>query len=113
MKRPNLFVVSLASMVGLVAYVFAVSWIMSNGERIFGSLPNVFGPTAFLLLFILSATITSSLFLGYPLYLYLDGKKKEALRLFAYNLATLFALTFVYFAGLMAVLWFVPVTISN
>lgn len=113
MKRPNLFVISLASMASLILYVIGVAWLMSNGERFFGRLPGVLGPTAFLLLFVLSASVTSSLFLGYPLYLYLDGKKKEALRLFAYNLATLFTLTFVYFAGLMAVLWFVPVTISN
>lgn len=100
-------------MAGLVAYVSAVAWIMSNGESIFGRLPNVLGPTAFLLLFVLSAAVTGSLFLGYPLYLYFEGRKKEALRLFAYNLAVLFALVCLYFVGLLAVLWFMPVTISN
>lgn len=103
MKRPNLFFVSLASMGGLVAYVASVAWVMSNGEHIFGRLQGVVGPTAFLLLFVLSATVTGSLFLGYPLYLYFEKRKAEALRLFLTNVAVLFALT----AFVFALIWYV------
>lgn len=103
MKRPNLFIVSLASMGGLVAYVAAVAWVMNNAERIFGRMPNVLGPVAFLLMFVLSATVTGSLFLGYPAYLLFEKRKAEALRLFLMNIAVLFALTVSVFLLIWAV----------
>lgn len=47
-------------------------------------------PIAMLLLFVFSATVTSSLVLGRPILWYMDGKKKEAVTLFTSTVAGLF-----------------------
>jgi len=62
---------------------------MQNAPKAFGSMNNLVGPAAFLLLFILSAAVTGSLILGKPILMYLDGKKAEALKLFLYTLGWL------------------------
>lgn len=71
------------------AYVTAVATLIRNGERIFGKMDNILGPIAFLLLFVISAAITGSLVLGKPVLMYLDGQKKEAIRLFLYTIGWL------------------------
>lgn len=103
MKKPNLFVVSLASMGGLALYVAGVALFMGAASSMFGDEKTFLIPMAMLLLFVLSAAVTGSLFLGYPLYLYFEGKKKEALRLFAYNLEVLLFMTALAFV----LMWFV------
>jgi len=81
---------ALLNAVGVVAYTILIGWVMSNIERIAGSMEtSLWGPVAFLLLFVLSATIVGALVLGRPTLLYLDGKKKEALRTFFYTLGFL------------------------
>lgn len=83
---------------GTLIYIFLVSLIMSNGEKIFGAADNrVLSPIIFLLLFILSALVTGFLILGKPLMLYLDNQKKEGVRLLFYTGACLFVLL-VFFA---------------
>lgn len=80
-------------------YVALVAFLLFNGEKFFGKADSSFGaPMAMLLLFILSATITSSLVLGRPIHLYLSGAKKEAFQLLIATLAFLFLLTLVTFA---------------
>lgn len=67
---------------GEVAYVALVGSVMNNAEHIFGNRPGVIAFVAFLLLFVLSATVSGALILGRPILLYLDGKKREAVELF-------------------------------
>lgn len=71
-------------------YATIVALIMKNGERIFGKMDNLFGPVAFLLLFVLSAAITGALILGKPILMYLENRKPEAIRLFFYTIGWLF-----------------------
>jgi hypothetical protein len=58
-------------------------------------------PTAMLLLFVLSATVTGLLVLGRPVLWYLDGKKKEAVSLFLYTVGFLLLLTVLAFSSLI------------
>lgn len=88
---------SLASSLGVVLYVSGVVWIMSNGEKLFGEPDGFRGPLALLLLFVLSAAITGSLVFGYPVWQFLDGKKKEAFKSFGWNLAFLAIFTLLAF----------------
>lgn len=60
-------------------YVYAISSFMMTVEDL--NLESSLGPTVFLLLFVLSAAVTGFLVFGKPLLWYIDGKKKEALRL--------------------------------
>jgi len=93
----------LASSVGVFVYVVIVTLIMSNGEKLFGKMTTLGGPIAFLMLFVFSALITGSLVLGRPIYLYLNGKKEEAVRLFFCQVIWLFAITLIVF--LYQIIW--------
>jgi hypothetical protein len=57
-------------------------------------------PMGMLLLFVLSAAITSSLVLGRPILWYIDGRKKEAIQLFLYTLWVLFVVMVTVFISL-------------
>lgn len=86
---------------GVAVYVAALSLIFTNGEKIFGGVKSSFGPAAFLMLFVLSAAITGSLVLGYPILLYLDNKKSEAVRMLFYTIGWLFFLTVLLFTAIV------------
>lgn len=76
----------------LVVYVSGVATLMQKGGTIFGEKP-IMGPVGLLLLFTLSAIIVGTLVLGKPLMLYLDGQKKDAVRLFGGTVAWLATFT--------------------
>jgi hypothetical protein len=80
-------------------YISLVALLMFSVEKLFGQKPDpvIIAPIAFLLLFVISASISGALILGKPLMLYLDGKKKEALWLFGFTLAWLFLFLIVAF----------------
>ncbi|MFA5155139.1 MAG: hypothetical protein WC453_01775 [Patescibacteria group bacterium] len=86
---------------GTVAYVALVSLVMNNAERFFGTTKTVVGPIAFLLLFVFSALVTGGLILGKPLMMYLDGQKKESVKLLLYTGANLLVLLILAFAVLI------------
>jgi len=78
--KKNLVLRSFLHAIGTLAYIAAVVYLLSNGEAIFGHGPEpALLPVFMLLLFVISACITSFLVLGRPIQLYLDGEKKEAL----------------------------------
>jgi hypothetical protein len=93
---------SLGSALTAAVYIALVAWLMLNANNIFGGMKTIWGPIAFLLLFVLSASITGSLVLGRPTLLYLDGKKKEAVRHFGLTLLYLFIILVVVFVVLIA-----------
>lgn len=101
MKNSKLTIISLLDALGVAVYVAIVSFIMQNGQRIFGKMDNFLGPIAFLLLFVLSAAITGALILGRPTILYLEGSKKEAVKLFLYTIGWLFLVTLIVFMALI------------
>ncbi|PIZ00857.1 hypothetical protein COY62_00885 [bacterium (Candidatus Howlettbacteria) CG_4_10_14_0_8_um_filter_40_9] len=77
-----------------VAYIFAVSQIMANGEKLFGNIDNKkLGPFMILLLFSLSAAIVSGLIFGQSIYLFLDNKKKESVTAAFYSIGWLALIT--------------------
>lgn len=87
MKNYKILIWSAINSLAAALYVFAVSWVMFNGERLFGNMKGFFGPAALLLLFVFSATVEGVLVCGRPVYLYLGGKKEEAVKLFVYTVA--------------------------
>ena len=89
MKNSKLVLISILNALGTTIYIGLIALIMQNGEKIFGQMSNLFGPIAFLLLFVLSAAITGALVLGRPVLMYLENQKKEALKLFFYTLGWL------------------------
>lgn len=85
-------------------YVGLVAWFMFNANSFFGKQDSFLAPMALLLLFVLSAAITSSLVLGKSILLYLDNNKKEAIELFAYTLVFLFVIMAATFATIAFVI---------
>ncbi len=91
----NLIILSLINSLGVVVYVILVANIFVYGEQLFGKMSNLWGPIAFLLLFVLSALVVGLLILGKPIIFYLDKKKEDALRLLFYEIGWLFLATLI------------------
>ena len=72
--------------VGELAYIFLVVLFMRNAQKILGNDQNIISTMAFLLVVVLSASVSGALILGKPIMLYLDNKKKEAIILFSLTL---------------------------
>jgi len=83
---------------GTFAYIVLVALFFSNVQKLFGNKPdNFLAPVAMLLLFVFSASITSALVLGRPIYMYFNGQKPEAVKLFLYTIVCLFILLILVF----------------
>ncbi|MCX6731673.1 MAG: hypothetical protein NTX55_01660 [Candidatus Parcubacteria bacterium] len=98
MKNSKLLFWAIIDSLGIFVYVSLVAFIMFNSQKLFGKIDNFTGPLVLLLLFIVSAVITGSLFLGRPAWLYFNGLKNEGVRLFFYTLASLIVITLIVFA---------------
>jgi hypothetical protein len=100
MSNNKLFGRAGLSALGVFIYVCLVSLILNNGQKIFGSTTNnILGPMIFLMLFVFSALITGFLIIGKPIMLYLDGLKKESIKLLFYtglNLLILLLIVFLF-----------------
>ena len=83
------------------AYVASVSWLLFNGENFFGQAKSFFLPTALLMLFVVSAAITGLLVFGRPIYLFLNGAKKEAIKLLFWTIGWLMIITLIIFLVLL------------
>jgi hypothetical protein len=85
---------------GAYAYVITVALVFAGVESVFSGReePGILAPISFLMLFVLSAAVMATLIFGTPVMLYVDGKKKEAVRLVGWTLCSLACLTFVAFA---------------
>ncbi len=71
------------------AYVGLVALFFSSVPRLMGDKPGVLGFVVFLLLFCLSALVSGILILGQPVWLYLEGKKRESVKLLGLTVAAL------------------------
>lgn len=100
MRNSKLILLSLLHSLGVVAYVILVVIIMNNGGQLFGGMNDIWGPIAFLLLFVISAAITGLLVFGRPVYLFLNGYKTEAVKFTLYTVGFLFLETVIFFVGL-------------
>lgn len=74
---------------GVSVYIALIATFIQYGEKMFGDINQFFAPIAFLLLFVISASITGGLVLGKPILMYLDGQKKDAVQLFLYTIGCL------------------------
>lgn len=98
MNNNYLLKLAAGNALGTALYVFLVSQLMIHSEQLFGKIENnLLAPMVFLLLFVFSALITGYLVLGKPIMMYIDGQKKEAVRLLFYTGAFLFALMLIGF----------------
>lgn len=89
MTKSKLIKLGLFKALLAVLYVAAVAWFMSHGEKLFGEDEGFSTGIAILLLLVISASVMGFLILGRPLMLYLDGLKKEALKLFYFTISWL------------------------
>lgn len=93
--------IALVNSAATAAYITLVALLMTKGNDIFGQATGVLGGVGILLLFTLSALIVGTLILGKPLVLYLDGAKKEAVKLLLYTILFLALITMI-FLGVLA-----------
>ena len=93
MKNTKLVWMGFLSALGVVCYISLISIVIRNGEKIFNKMDNFLSPVAFLLLFVLSASVTGGLVLLKPAMLYLENQKSEAVRLFLYTIVWIFIAT--------------------
>jgi hypothetical protein len=90
-----------------IAYIILVASTMYYGSELANQTEDsVFAPIAIISLFTLSAAVMGYLFLGQPVQLYLDDKKKDAVDLFVRTVGvfagfTLLALI-LFFSGVFA-----------
>jgi len=86
MKNSKLFWLSVLNALGVAVYIFLVVLFLGNAERFLGAQDNkILSPMIFLLLFVISALVTSFLVLGRPIMLYISGLKKEGLKALLYT----------------------------
>lgn len=101
LKKITLY--SLLHSLGVIAYITLVVLIMNNGEKLFGKMDNFWGPMAMLLLFTVSAAITGLLVFGHPVYLFLQGMKREAVQFTFYTVGFLIAEAIIVFVILFLI----------
>ena len=87
---------------GVAAYVMLFAFTVQTLGRHFADLrPNpIFSMALALIAFVFSATVCSTLFFGYPAYLFFEGKKKESVRLVLESIVWL-AVFLIVFLGLV------------
>jgi len=100
MSYNKLIKISLLQSIIAAVYIIIVSFLLSNGEKFFGKNDNIFGGVAILLLFVVSAAIMAVTVLGRSILMYLEGHKKEAIKLFFLTLFWLICITIALFVGL-------------
>jgi hypothetical protein len=94
--KNSLLKTALINSIGTAIYIALVAFVMTNGNQIFGQANGVLGGVGILLLFTLSALIVGSMVLGKPLMLYLDGSKKEAVKLLMQTILILAIITIIF-----------------
>lgn len=85
----KLIVKTFVNATGSAIYIFIVSQIMQNGDKLFGKEDNMLAPFAALLLFSLSAAVVGGLILGNSLVLFLEGKRNESVKAAVYSISWL------------------------
>lgn len=86
---------------GVLVYCVLVSSFMRYSGQLFDKGPGFWGPILMLMLLVFSAGLTGSLVFGYPVYLAMHKKIKEALEVLAYTLVFLLFLVLVVWSGIV------------
>jgi hypothetical protein len=99
MKNSILFKWGAINAFGVFVYVFLLTSFISQASNLFGAVDQkIVTPMAALMLFIFSALVTGGLVLGRPIMLFLDGHRKDSVKLLFFTGTCLFifmSLTFV------------------
>ncbi|MBU1177319.1 hypothetical protein KKH96_02635, partial [Patescibacteria group bacterium] len=90
--------ISFLQALGVVVYCFLIGSFLQLGERFFPQPPVFLLPVLILTLLVFSAAVTGMIVFGYPAYLALNNRIKEALIIFLYTL-----LYFLGFIGIMII----------
>ena len=101
MKTTKLLFHALVNSLGVLVYTSLVAFLMNNGQKLVGPANNFWGPVAFLLLFVLSATIVGLLVLGRPGYLYFNGFRRDGILLLLFTISFLLVITILVFGALV------------
>ncbi len=88
--KPSIITYALANSLLTALYIVLIGLFFSHAQQIFGNGESAFIPVVMLTLFVFSALVCGSLILGRPIIWYIDGQKKEALRLFGYTIFVFF-----------------------
>jgi hypothetical protein len=91
---------ALAEVLVAVFYIFLIGLFFRNADKIFAPEDSMLSPIAFLLLLVFSVAMMGLTIFGRSIMWYLDGQKKEAVKLLFYKLVYLFIVTFLIFFGL-------------
>lgn len=70
---------------GTAAWISIVAAFMQNANDWFGTQDSIISISALLILFATSALVVGGLLVGKPIFLYIDGKKKEAVQMLLCN----------------------------
>jgi len=93
MKNSKLVKWGIIHSIGVLSYIILLSLFMNNASRWFGEEDKeIITPIVVLLLFVFSALVTGGLVLAKPIMLYIDGHKKESVRLLFYTGLSIFVL---------------------
>lgn len=102
MKNNQIIKSALINSISTTIYVILIaSFIYFGGQSFLEGDQFVLIPIAMLMLFVFSVAFTGFLILGKPLTWYLNGKKKEAIKLFLYTLGIFLILTVIIFVLLI------------
>lgn len=94
--------------IGLASYILVVSQFFQNASRL-GNLGDDLASILFLLLFVASALISALLILGYPFWLFLQNRGKEALMVVVYSSLWLLLLFVAFLLLLISIHSFTPI----
>lgn len=83
--KKELLVKTFKTTTGAAVYIFLVSQIMQNGEKLFGKVDNALTPFVVLLLFSLSAATVGGLVFGQTVLLFIENKKLEGIKAAVYS----------------------------
>ncbi len=104
MKKSTLLRLGASHALGVLIYIVLLSIFFEQANSWFGETDKkIFSPIAALMLFIFSALLTGSLVLARPIMLYIDGQKKDAIKLFLFTGLSIFILTVIAFSALMII----------
>lgn len=90
MNKPKLILIGFLDTLGASLYILLVATFMNYAGKHFPKEDGILAPVTFLTVFMLSALVTSSLILGYPIWLYFEKRKREALFAFVSVVSWLF-----------------------
>lgn len=89
-KNKSLAFVGFLQATGVAIYCGGIGYLMINGDEIFGVIDSFVGPAMFLILFVVSALVTSLMVFYQPVILFWDKKKvRDAISLVGFTAAWL------------------------